>query len=171
MMNIHYAKVLEDLEDKRGTLHVEIGRLRKEIEDIDRLLAAIKKVAPVELDRQQSLDLVEHIEPILPDLKGMSMRWGILCLLSDYFDSPLTWGEIADYLQKAGLPDPTGKLRKNVSAVLSRMVGMDEVTNAGNKYAATSFGRDMWASIKKSPKYLNRDVADIAEEEEDDLPK
>lgn len=164
-MDIHYSRVLGDIDAKRSGLRNQMAQLRKEIEELDRIAAGIQKLAP--LPTQLALDGGNPPEPVLPILSGMSMRWGILSLLADYFESPLPWSEIAEYLQKAGLPDPNGKMRKNVSAVLSRMTGLQEVENSGDGYVITPYGRDMWASIKKSPKFLTRDSSDEEDMEGD----
>lgn len=153
-INLHYARVLGDLEEKRSALYQEAARIRKELEELDRLMAAIRKVAPEETEQQQSLALNTENARALPNLSGMSMRWGVLCVLVDYAIAPMSSTEIADCMEKGGLPDRTGKMRKNVGAVLSRMVGLQEVENAGNSYSATSFGKDMWDSIKRSPRFL-----------------
>jgi hypothetical protein len=164
-MNVHYSKVLSDLDERRNALRREMAQMRKDLEELDRIAAGIQRIAPQEPEQLKLEN--EIVEPILPILAGMSMRWGILYLLADYFESPLPSAVLADYLEKAGLPNPNGKLRKNVSAVLSRMVGLEEVANTGDGFAITPYGRDMWASIKKSPKYLNRDSSDEEGVEDD----
>jgi hypothetical protein len=154
-INIHYAKVLTDLDEKRSALFLQLSQIKKDIDELDRLTSAIRKIAPEELlEQQQLLKLNTEGDRKLPSFSGMSMRWGILALLVEYATGPMSYTEIADCLERGGLPDPSGKLRKNVSAVLSRMVGLQEVENTVNSYVATNFGHDIWTSIKKSPKFL-----------------
>jgi hypothetical protein len=155
-LDIHWTKVMEDLHAQQKALTIETSRLRKELEEIDRLIVNLQRRAPADqIETQQSLALEEQ-RPTkdLPDLTGMSVRWGILCLLTDHASSEMPQSQITDWLQRSHIPDPGGKLKGNVAAVLSRMIGLGEVKNSGNSYSITSFGSDIWKSIQKSPKYF-----------------
>lgn len=145
--NEHYLLVLNDLEEQRKSLKQEFSRIERECDEIEQLIAGIKKRVPVAPIKEAQLALMPQSRPsVIPLLTGMSIRWAILTVLGNYAEDSMSVGEIVLALGKGGLGGE--KLRSNVSAVLSRMVSVNEVVNSGNSYKVTERGKGALAAIQ-----------------------
>ena len=149
-------------EHLRGTIaHLYSRRegLQVEIEQINHLLRALNR-------EEQALPQTPNL-PFPQDrgeYAGMSIRWAILRYFSEHADGPQTLGIIADTLRAGGSTSKAQSFNSNISAVLSQMVGKDELAKAEDGFSITQHGRDVWQGIRNSEKYLIR-TSDEARDE------
>ena len=79
---------------------------------------------------------------------GMSVRWAILNLLAEDATAPMTTGDIAEALLKAGIQTGGKSFSANVSAVLSGMNhNRKEVVAKTNGWVITEIGKSAWTHI------------------------
>jgi hypothetical protein len=136
-----YRAVLDDLLKQRNQLQYKIS-------EIDAAVSALRKLMP-------EAEIVSHVARQVPlaisggKYAGMSVRWGILQLLSEDAVGPMVTGQIAEALVMGGIRSDGKNFPGNVSAVLSDMNRIkQEVENTENGYVITSKGRSAWIHIK-----------------------
>jgi hypothetical protein len=153
-----YQAVVADLELRRN-------RCQKELAELEQTIAGLKKVAattaslfmaaPIDARPEEHASASEESQRYA----GMSVRWGILKLLSEYSPGPLKSSEIAGLLATGGIVSKGRDFTANVSAVISNMVKERkelEPAMENGYYILSDNGRLGWAAIKHSPKYTNR---------------
>jgi len=162
-----YFKVLKDLERRRSVLAVDLERLQTECADLDGLIAGIKKLVSAEATvRVMPLMVTGPVNSSQPTtIKSMSMRWALLTIFGQASVSSMGVGEVLDALTESGFPI-TPKTRNNLSAVLSRMVALGEVTNSGNNYTITDRGRGALQAIQGKQVPISADSQDVGESTE-----
>jgi len=155
----HYQAVLRDLEQRRN-------RCQKELEQIDQTITGMRKLLATSASlfaatpMPSASDLIEAIPPY-PSRKyaGISVRWALLKLMAEEETQPLKVTDMAERLVDGGVTSKGKDFAGNVAAVVSNMVKeRKELEPAeGNTYKLSIGGKLAWASIKNSPKYINRD--------------
>jgi hypothetical protein len=152
----NYQAVLHDLELRRS-------RCQKELIELDQTITGIRKIVSTTASLFMATPIAGPIESTAAEEEvkryvGMSVRWAILKLLSEYAPGPLKSSEVASFLASGGIVSKANDFTANVSAVISDMVNVrKELEPAGeNDYRLTDNGRMAWAAIKHSPKYVNR---------------
>ncbi|MEK7994252.1 MAG: hypothetical protein AAB403_10650 [Planctomycetota bacterium] len=143
-MKEHYAAVLRDLEVRRA-------QCQRELTELEQIIGGIRKQLSVPISVGSSLPNVAG------KFANMSVRWAILNLLAEESTAPMTTPAVADALRLGGISSDGKNFNSNVSAVLSTMANeRKEVESTEHGYVITQHGRQVWESIKASPKWQNR---------------
>lgn len=132
---------------------VQIDDLSKKVDQLSGVIAGLQEMLELPIERV-ALKAESSAEQDLP-YKNMSMRWGVLNLLSEHTDHPLPTAEIAARLVAGGYPQSTN-FNSKVSAILSQMLSKLEVAKDGQDWCIRQHGKEVWESIKRGEKYLNR---------------
>lgn len=139
-----YRAVLDDLLLQRNHYQFRIT-------EIESGIAALRRLMP----HEQSQVAKPRQEPLLNVAEGkyagMSVRWGILELLTEDATGPMTTGQIADALRAGGTKSDGKNFASNVSAILSDMNRVrGEVESGPEGFTITASGRNAWIHIKPS---------------------
>ena len=143
----HYRAVLSDLQRQRDLYHLKIN-------EIDQAIASLRRLIPEDAKHELPVPDQPNIamNPMAQrtgKFTGMSVRWAILNLLSEFATRPMSTGEIAAALREGGIMSEAAKFAGNVSAVLSVMGKQrGEVTSSENGWAISPLGRQAWAHIR-----------------------
>lgn len=143
-LKLRRARCLEDLK----TIEAAIAGLRAAM-DITIIKPSGSVVASV-----AKVPMTAEDDP-KQEFTKMSVRWGILKLLSQSLD-PLRSSEISDALVAGGNPKAS---RSTVSAIMSDMVnkrGEAELHPETGGYLLTANGEAAWKAIEHSERYINR---------------
>jgi len=136
-----YRAVLDDLLKQRAELHYKVG-------EIEAAVSALRKLMPdtdIPTQTPRQLPLAVQAGKYL----GMSVRWGILCLLNEDATQPLSTGELANALQAGGITTNGKNFAGNVSAVLSEMNRVKrEVSSTDAGWVITEIGKQAWIHAK-----------------------
>jgi hypothetical protein len=152
----HYQAVLHDLElrlsrNQKETVRLQqtIAGIRETISTTASLFMATPSTSPMETNAAED-ESRRYV--------GMSVRWAVLKLLSEYAPGPLKSAEVASFLASGGIVSKGKDFTANVSAVISDMVKVRKELEPAeeNTYRLADNGRLAWAAIKHSPKYVNR---------------
>lgn len=139
-----YRAVLEDLEKQKNEF---LFKAR----EIDVAISSLKKLMP-----EGPIAPSPHVESILPVVEpgkyvGISVRWAILCLLTEDAIAPMATGEIAQMLSEGGITSSSRNFASNVSAVLSDMYRQrHEVDQIDGKWVITEAGKSAWIHISST---------------------
>ena len=164
-LHLHYQAVLTAERQERERIVSEIKRLQQQLKQKDDLLAALTATLAVYDAAQRGLAKpLPFPQPVglgapAPTalFVGISVRWAILSLMSDYAKEPLATAELAEALAAGGVRSGGVNFTSNVSAVVSDMVkNRNELEQVDTKYRITPHGREVWASIKGTRRYKQR---------------
>ena len=139
-----YRAVLDDMERQRNE-HLFKAR------ELEIAMAALLKLMP-----QEQKTVAQPAPQQLPlaaisadKYTGMSVRWAILCLLTEDATGPMSTGLIAEALRAGGITSSGKSFAANVSAVLSDMrLKKFEVDSTDLGWIITERGRSAWIHIK-----------------------
>jgi hypothetical protein len=143
----HYRAVLEDLQKQRNEYRLKIN-------EIEQAMASLHRLIPE--DAKPGLPPPAYTNGSKPQVSqangrygGMSVRWAILNLLSEFAIGPMTTGEIAIALRAGGITSEAANFAGNVSAVLSVMANKKgEVQTVNNGWTISPIGKQAWAHIR-----------------------
>lgn len=164
-LHLHYEAVLAAEKAERERICSEIRRLNQQLKHKDGLIAslaaslvtddAVARGSATPLPFPQPVGL--GALPVYTRFDGISVRWAILGLMSDFAAEPMATAEMAEALLQGGVRSGGLNFTSNVSAVISDMVkNRNELEQVDTKYRITPHGREVWASIKQSRKYRQR---------------
>lgn len=167
---VHYEAVLNAERAERERLCNDIKRLNAQLKQKDSVIAALMESLTAEqaaahalakpLPFAQPVGLGTTPQGALPDnmiYAGISVRWGILSLMSDHVSEPMGTADMAEALIAGGVRSGGVNFAANVSAVVSDMVkNRRELELTDGKYRITPHGREVWESIKVSRRYRTR---------------
>jgi hypothetical protein len=167
---VHYEAVLGAERAERERLCDDIKRLNAQLKLKDNMIAAL--VASLAADQADAHGLAKPLpfpQPVglgtvpqapVPDsmvYAGISVRWGILSLMSDHAAGTMSTPDMAEALIAGGVRSGGQNFTANVSAVVSDMVkNRQELELIDGKYRITPHGKDVWTTIKVSRRYRNR---------------
>jgi hypothetical protein len=139
--------VYEHLERKRL-------RLKREYDEAEGTLAGVRKEINALRSVQPQL-FPETERPERAIFHNISMRWAILWFLNETATGPVPTSTVADALRDGGISERPN-FNSIISAILSQMVGKDEVAKTDGGYVLTHNGGLAWEAIRRSEKFLNR---------------
>ncbi len=152
----HFVGVLTTFETKEQNLTKQIGELQSELNRYQGLITDLKK----ELEQISSTSIGFAVQELLnakdDPYKNMSMRWAILYLLAEHTDTALPTAEIASRILAGGDFTNSSNFTSKVSAILGQMVAKGELERFGPDWRILPLGREIWETIKKGEKFLNR---------------
>ena len=164
-MQGHYQAVLIAERAERERIKGELSRLNQQLKLKEGVIATL--TAAIEAEEAASRALAKPLPfatpvglgtvPANAVFVGISVRWAILCLMSDYAREPMSTSDMAEALGAGGVRSGSVNFNSNVSAVVSDMVkNRKELEPVDTKYQITQQGRDVWKSIKDSRQYRQR---------------
>lgn len=138
-----YRAVLEDLEKQKNEYLFKVR-------EVEVAIAALRKLMPDE--PRPTAAAVDNLLPVVVEQNkyaGMSVRWAILCLLTEDAVAPLSTGAVAQLLTEGGITSTSKNFAANVSAVLSDMNhNKNEVISRDNGWVISERGKSAWIHIK-----------------------
>lgn len=138
-----YRAVLEDLEKQKNEYLFKVR-------EVDVAIAALRKLMPDE--PRPTAAVMDNLLPVVVEQNkyaGMSVRWAILCLLTEDAVAPLSTGAVAQLLTEGGITSTSKNFAANVSAVLSDMNhNKNEVISRDNGWVISERGKSAWIHIK-----------------------
>lgn len=146
-----HEAVLRTLEVRKQDLQRQIAASQAQLKQIHVTMVNIQQLFQAETTNGGPPESWFNVgyRPEAHKYSHLSVRWAILCLLSESPD-PLTPQEIADALQAGGIETKAKDFTNNVSAVLSQMKAKDEpeVEVQDGKWRITQTGRSAWTYIR-----------------------
>ena len=157
----HYKATLDAEKSDAKQLETERQRIDAKLEASRTIIARIqeKLLAYEESIAGKTMSLFSPSAPLPERLKyaGMSVRWAILNLMADGGVGELTTPLMAEALTAGGVSTKSQNFNANVSAVVSEMRQRREPELepgvAEGTFRITGHGREVWESIKHTPKY------------------
>jgi hypothetical protein len=142
----HYRAVLDDLHRQRDLHSLKVTEIDKAISSLHRLIPA---------DAKEEFPTPNYSMASTPTVRagkyaGMSVRWAILCLLSEDATGPMGTGDIADALRRGGIVSTSKNFNGNVSAVLSDMNNTRKEVQSSPEggWTISQVGRQVWSHIR-----------------------
>lgn len=156
LLKTQYEAVLRDIEGRVASTQKNVAELQKQLRDLNQTAENILKLIREDTGGQQILLLPD---PASQRYAHMSVRWAILCLLTET-NQALSVQDIADKLIQGGIETMATNFANNVSSVLSQMKARPnpEVEVVDGKWAISETGRSAWNHIRnkqlsKRPRY------------------
>jgi len=145
-LKAQYEGVLKDLEGRMACTQKVVADLQRQLKDFKQMAENILKLIREDTGGQQ---IVLLPNPASQRFAHMSVRWAILCLLTES-KQPFSVQEIADKLTDGGIQTMASNFANNVSSVLSQMKAKPspEVEVIDGKWVISDTGHSAWTHIR-----------------------